>query len=502
MYDTLLTLDVSKACGPDLIPAYLLKCCAEEISSPLSFLFQKSMSTGTLPRDWVCANIVPVFKRDDKHVPSNYRPISLTSIVIKTMERIIHSELTAVLESNNLISAQQFGFRNHHLTTHLLLEAVHDWAGALECHDCCHCLFLDFAKAFDSVPHHRLLLKLQALGISGELLGWVNCFLTTRSQRVVVNGQFSEWLPVASGVPQGSILGPLFFILYIDDIRHVVKHSSIKSFADDISLYSRVSCYDDCLKLQEDLSSVYNWSLKWHPKLNPKKCEAVNITNKRHPINFEYFIGSHPIPWSQKVKYLGIVISSKLRWNDHCRYVVSKATKCLNRIRRAMFGCTQAAKVSAYKALVRPYLEYACVVWAPYTAQDISLLESVQNRAARWIKSFWDAAAQKWSKSSSVCISELGWPSLKTRRSYISIWTLYSIYHKRTAINFSRYFHFNTLATRSHALTLNLASSTINAFRHSFFVTTPFLWNSIPFEILSQRTAGSFKTTLKHYLFL
>ena len=249
---------------------------------------------------------------------------------------------------------------------------------------------------------------------------------------------------MASGVPQGSILGPLFFILYIDDIRHVVKHSSIRSFADDISLYSRVSCYDDCLKLQEDLSSVYNWSLKWHPKLNPKKCEAVNITNKRHPINSEYFIGSHPIPWSQKVKYLGIVISSKLRWNDHCRYVVSKATKCLNRIRRAMFGCTQAAKVSAYKALVRPYLEYACVVWAPYTAQDISLLESVQNRAARWIKSFWDAAAQKWSKSSSVCISELGWPSLKTRRSYISIWTLYSIYHKRTAINFSRYFHFNT----------------------------------------------------------
>ena len=234
----------------------------------------------------------------------------------------------------------------------------------------------------------------------------------------------------------------------------------------------------------------------------PFICEAVNITNKRHPINFEYFIGSHPIPWSQKVKYLGIVISSKLRWNDHCRYVVSKATKCLNRIRRAMFGCTQAAKVSAYKALVRPYLEYACVVWAPYTAQDISLLESVQNRAARWIKSFWDAAAQKWSKSSSVCISELGWPLLKTRRSYMSIWTLYSIYHKRTAINFSRYFHFNTLATRSHALTLNLASSTINAFRHSFFVTTPFLWNSIPFEILSQRTAGSFKTRLKHYLFL
>ena len=158
------------------------------------------------------------------------------------MERIIHSELTVVLESHNLISTHQFGFCKNHSATHLLLEAVHDWAKALEGRDSIHCLFLDFAKAFDSVPHHRLLLKLQSLGVSGELLDWTKCFLTTRSQRVVVNGQFSKWLPVASGVPQGSILGPLLFILYIDDIRHVVEDSSIKYFADDLSLYFQVSC--------------------------------------------------------------------------------------------------------------------------------------------------------------------------------------------------------------------------------------------------------------------
>ena len=368
VHDYLLSLDVSKACGPDLIPAYLLKHCAEEVSSPLSYLFSKSMSTGTLPRDWVSANVVPVFKRDDRHIPSNYRPISLTSVVIKTMERIIHSELTVVLESHNLISTHQFGFHKNHSATHLLLEAVHDWAKALEGRDSIHCLFLDFAKAFDSVPHHRLLLKLQSLGVSGELLDWTKCFLTTRSQRVVVNGQFSKWLPVASGVPRGSILGPLLFILYIDDIRHVVEDSSIKYFADDLSLYLQVSCYEDCLKLQNDLTRVHVWSLKWHPKLNPKKCEAVNISNKRSPITFAYSIGSHTISWSQKVKYLSVIINSKLKWNDHCQYVVSKATKCLNRIRRAMFGCTQAAKIGAYKALVRPLLEYACAVWSPYAA--------------------------------------------------------------------------------------------------------------------------------------
>ena len=499
--DYLHTLDVSKACGPDLIPAFLLKCCAEVISSPLSYLFNRSMNTGTLPRDWVCANVVPIFKRDDRHISSNYRPISLTSIVVKTMERIIHSKLTTVLESHNLISTHQFGFRRNHSTTHLLLEAVHDWAKVLECRDSCHCLYLDFAKAFDSVPHYRLLLKLQSLGISGQLLRWINCFLTTRSQRVVINGQYSEWLPVASGVPQGSILGPLLFILYVDDVRQVVKHSSIKLFADDISLYSQVSCYDDCLQLQSDLSSIYQWSLRWQLQLNPRKCEAINISNKRSSINIDYYIGSHLVSWSQKVKYLGIIINSKLKWNDHCQYVVSKATKCLNRLRRAMYGCTQAAKISAYKALVRPYFDYACTVWTPYTAHDIDLLESVQHRAARWINSFWDSTALKWSKSSATCIRELRWPSLKVRRNYFSVWLLYSILHKTTSIDFSRYFHFNTLPTRSHPLTLNLVSSTINAFRHSFFVASPLLWNSIPFDILSQPTGNIFKHKLKNFLF-
>jgi len=153
---------------------------------------------------------VPVFKRDDRCIPSNYRPISLTSVVVKTMECIIHSELTAILESHLLIGTHQFGFHKNHWTTHLLLEAVHDWVKALECHDSIHCLFLDFAKKFDSAPHHRLLLKLQSLGVSGDLLDLTKCFLTTRSQWVVVNGQYSDWLPVASRSSSRFHFGPTF----------------------------------------------------------------------------------------------------------------------------------------------------------------------------------------------------------------------------------------------------------------------------------------------------
>ena len=249
------------------------------------------------------------------------------------------------------------------------------------------------------------------------------------------------------------------------------------------------------------MSSVFQWSLKRQLKLNPKKCEAINISNKRSFISFDYCVGSYPVLWSKNVKYLGVVINSKLKWNDHCQYVVSKASKCLNHLRRAMFGCTQAAKTNAYKALVRPYLEYACAVWSPYTVHDTDLLESVQNRAARWIKSFWDPSSYQWSKSSATCVEELGWPSLRVRRIYFSIWTIYCILHKTTAIDFSSYFRFNTLPTRSHSLTLNLLSSTINAFRHSFFVASPLLWNSIPFDILSQPAAPTFKYRLKRFLF-
>ena len=213
--------------------------------------------------------------------------------------------------------------------------------------------------------------------------------------------------------------------------------------------------------------------------------EAVNISNKCCSITFGYSIGSHIVSWSQKVKYFSVIINSKLKWNDHCPFIVSKATKCLNHTCFAMYGCTQAAKVNTYKALVRMHLEYACAVWSPNMPTDISLLESVQHRAARWILSFRDSSANKWSKSSIICVIELGWPSLKAHQECISIWTLYSIIYKKTAIDFSKHFCFNTLSTRSHSFTLSLVSSTINAFRHSFFVAAPILWNSIPLSVLS-----------------
>ena len=254
-----------KACGPDHIPASLLQKGANFLAPPLTKLFQLSLSTGhgILLRDWVTANIVPI------HLQSNYCPISLTSIVIKVMKRIIHHQLLKALKAHHLISNFQHGFRHQCSTVTLLLTAVHNWATSLEkCHSV-HCVFLDLAKAFDSVPHSQLLLKLGNLGIQGNLLSWLKYFLTRRFQQVIINGAFSEWLPVLSGVPQVSVLGPLLFLLYIDDIHHCVSHCSIQMFADDIALYKEITSPSDQDLLQADLNQVYTWSCKWLLNLNP-----------------------------------------------------------------------------------------------------------------------------------------------------------------------------------------------------------------------------------------
>ena len=223
------------------------------------------------------------------------------------------------------------------------------------------------------------------------------------------------------------------------------------------------------------------------------------ITNKRKLIPFMYHINQQPISWSSPVKYLGLLVDSKLSWSKHCKFVVGKGTRSLNCLHRSMFGCSHTVKYAAYKAIVRPTLEYAATVWNP---GDIHLLEALQNRAARWIcGNCWNPPTNSWTTSSQDCCSQLCLPSLQSRRDFLSARFLHDIYNKRTSILLDDYLKLNsTASTRSRHLSLVPPQSTINSRRYSFFVHTTFLWNSIPASILEDHNLKSFRHHLYNYL--
>ena len=310
VFEVLSHLNVNKACGPDGICPRLLKEGAQELSTSLSFMFNKSLQDGVLPIDWTSANITPIFKKGDKHLVNNYRPISLTSIVCKVLEKLIHRSLYPLLESH-VLHHSQFGFRHRHSTTSLLTTVVNDWAKALDNHFSVHSVFIDFAKAFDSVPHKRLLFKLEVCGISGALLKWFKSFLCDRRQRVVVNGSTSDWSPVLSGVPQGSVLGPLLFILYLNDLPKNLQ-CIVKMFADDVAIYKSIATREDCDLLQRDLSLISSWCQDWLMNLNPSKCEALCISNKKKLLQYVYHLCNSSLCWCTSVRYLGIPQGSAL----------------------------------------------------------------------------------------------------------------------------------------------------------------------------------------------
>ena len=244
----------------------------------------------------------------------------------------------------------------------------------------------------------------------------------------------------------------------------------MKLYADDVALYREIKSKTDCMLLQEDLDRICDWATKWQLRLNVSKCESFLISNKRKTISFDYYVNHSPLSWKSTVKYLGVMLRSNLSWSAHCKYASAKASKSLNFLRHTLWGATTEAKSMTYKYLVRPSLEYASVVWSPHTVSDKATVESVQRRAARWsCGSRWSPLQNQWSKSSNVCLQELHWPTLSSRRNYLNVSMMYDILHGRyNSLKISDYCTFNTSCTRAHSLSFLPPQSTINSHRYSF----------------------------------
>ena len=379
-------LDPSKASGPDGIPARLLKECSQQIAPSLCSLFNLSLQTSWIPSEWKSADVAPIHKKDSKEPAENYRPISLLSIVSKVLERCVYFRFHDHILHH--ISQAQHGFLRKRSCVTQLLSVFHTIGHDLDKNIQTDVLYLDFAKAFDSVDHAIVLEKLRGYGVTGSVLGWFADYLNGRTQRVVVDGVASTWSPVTSGVPQGSILGPLLFVIFINDLPDVVQNGTETAlYADDTKLHNTITSTDDCKCLQQSLTNLNCWSVQNNIRFNAPKCKVLTITRKKSPVTYDYKLGTESLTRVDSEKDLGVITSSGLSWELQINCVISKANKMLGVLKRT---CTQLTDMKARRTLylthVKSQLCYATEVWSPVNNIQLSKrIERVQRRATRWI---------------------------------------------------------------------------------------------------------------------
>ena len=484
-------LDPNKSTGVDLVSSRLLRECQEELVLPLKLLFNQSLQEGTVPSLWKCANVTPIFKKGNKCEAGNYRPISLTSVVIKILERIIKDKIISFLDRHKLILDSQHGFRNNRSCLTNLLEFYNYVFSNYDERVPSDIIYLDFKKAFDTVPHKRLLIKLKAHGMGNQLCSWVESWLTNRKQRVVINGEASDWLEVTSGVPQGSVLGPLLFLIYINDIDFGVS-SKISKFADDTKLGGKALTIGDCESIQKDLDHLSIWSEKWLLKFNKDKCKVMHVgyNNLKH----NYKLQGRNLIRVDEEKDLGVIVKSDLKNGSQCMAASRKANIILGFIARNFDCKTPEVITRLYTSLVRPHLEYAVQFWSPFYQKDQNKLESVQRRATKLVPGFRGLQYEERLK-------RLDMFSLKDRRIRGDLIETFKILKNIDNLNYDNFFELSSqLLTRNNGLKLKGQRFNTDLRKSYFNVRVIDFWNKLPASVVQASTIAAFKDRLdKHF---
>ena len=483
-------LKITKSAGPDGFHPRVLNEISTSIKLPLSIICTQSYDEGRLPSDWKNAHITPIYKKGSKDAPGNYRPVSLTSVIGKMMESVIRDSLVKHMMDNNLFCDQQHGFVPGRSCMTQLLVTLELWTELLDSGASIDVIYLDFKKAFDTVPHQRLLRKLKAYGITGEVLEWVRDFLSGRRQRVVVNGKLSSWADILSGIPQGSVLGPILFVIFINDLPDVVS-STAKIFADDTKLFRAIRITEDHDVLQQDLDNLVEWSNKWQLEFNETKCKSLHLGSSNQRLNYQ--MNSQLLEDTRNEKDLGVYIDDELKFHDHVSKAVAKASRLLGLI-RATFTCLDKVTMPRlFTTMVRPHLEYGNVIWHPRFRRDSTEIEKVQRRATKLIQEIRHLPYDKRLRT-------LELPSLQHRRRRGDMIQTYKILNGIDRIDRSIFFELSTTSvTRGHTQKIVKKHARLGSRQSVFSQRVVNDWNSLPADVIDSQSVNTFKSRLDRF---
>ena len=483
-------LKKEKSPGPDGITPMMLKLSSHSITPVLCKFFRLSLSLGVVPQSWKQANITPIFKSGDKTLVKNYRPIALTSIICKILERVVTDALQSHLSDNCLLNPNQHGFVKGRSCVTQLMNITNMWLNLLDRSPPpkIDVIFFDFAKAFDIMPHDLLLTKLfSQFYVSGKIWNWISSFLLGRKQRVIFRGATSSWFSVTSGVPQGSVLGPCLFNLFINDLLSQTQSKCVL-FADDTLLYKPVYSPLDSLILQHDIDRIHSWCVQNKMTINTAKSKVLRITWARNPGEPHYFYNDTRLDSVSEYKYLGVMINNKLSWNTHVDYVIKKANRMFGFILSVSKSLTPSSVFSLFKTIVLPIIEYGQPVWHLHHQNLIGKIENVQRRVTRIV-----LKQRRQEMAYQTRLQLLNWQSLECRRKFtLIVYIMKALYGlvrcdavRRNIVVNGRHLEtvrFNHLRARTNRLHL----SAINSF--------PRYWDELPDNLRSEVVENSLQS--------
>ena len=496
--NSLKKLKPNKASGPDNVARKLLKLAGEALTPSLTSLYSISAACNSVPASWKTANVSTLYKKDDVTDKQNYRPISLLSVPGKLMETAVSRTITTHLSDHNLGNSHQWAYKKGHSTELLLVKMVDDWRCALDKNLIVGIVFVDFRKAFDSIPHDVLLHKLQVVGVAGNLWSWIKDYLADRSLVTIVNGVKSDALPVRFGVPQGSVLGPILFSLFCNDLPDIAHDgdSEIHMYADDTTIYVSAPSPDMVAALLNDtLNKFYTWCCRNRILPHPGKTECMILMRGRFIGPMQAIkIGENVVNQVKSTRCLGVELDNELNWKIHVAELMKSYTQKLNLLRSLYFLPTT-IRADFYIKIILPSVSYALILWGSCGKTLFDELERIHVRAAKIIYGL------DWYTPSDKVLAHANWFSLYDLYKLRLLLLAHKCSYGTAPVSIQKFFKkYVCKYNLRRKLTFEVPLSKTELRRKSTCSKSISFWNSLDTQTRELSSTNCFKNKLKSIL--